>query len=145
MFRGYFLHTVDAKGRVSIPSKMRKYVTPEANSTFIMIKGTLDCIDIYPMDNWLEIEEKIRNFSMYDPEKARFVRMISQDLAEDTWDAQSRILIPSKLLKHAKIEKEVVVLGALKKIELWNPQVYDDYINQSPESFEQIAAKVMAG
>jgi MraZ protein len=145
LFRGQFLHTVDAKGRVSIPSKMRKYILSEANNTFVMVKGTVNCIDVYPLDRWLEFENKMLGFNMYEPDKARFIRTISQDLAEDTWDAQSRILIPQKLLKHAQIEKEVIILGALKKIELWNPQVYENYINLSPETFEQIAAKVMAG
>lgn len=110
-----------------------------------MVKGTVNCIDVYPLDRWLEFENKMLGFNMYEPDKARFIRTISQDLAEDTWDAQSRILIPQKLLKHAQIEKEVIILGALKKIELWNPQVYENYINLSPETFEQIAAKVMAG
>lgn len=145
MFRGYFLHTVDAKGRVSIPAKMRKHISAEANNNFVMVKGTVNCIDLYPMDQWAEFEKKMLELNMFDPEKARFIRTISQDLAEDSWDAQSRILIPQRLLKHAKIEKEIVVLGALKKIELWNPQVYEEYINQSPETFEQIASKVMAG
>ncbi|MBZ0199139.1 MAG: division/cell wall cluster transcriptional repressor MraZ [Ignavibacteriaceae bacterium] len=145
MFRGYFLHTVDAKGRFSIPAKMRKHVSAEANNNFVLVKGTVNCIDLYPLDLWSEFEAKMLQLNQFEPEKARFIRTISQDLAEDTWDSQSRILIPQKLLKHAQIEKEIVILGALTKIELWNPQVFEEYINQSPETYEQIAAKVMAG
>ena len=59
-------------------------------------------------------------------------------------DVQSRILVPSPLIEYAKIEKEVLILGALKKIEVWNPKVYEEYLLQSPQTYEEIAAKVMA-
>jgi MraZ protein len=59
-------------------------------------------------------------------------------------DGQSRILIPNALIDYAKIDKDVLILGALKKIEVWNPKVYDDYLRQSPQTYEEIAAKVMA-
>ena len=71
--------------------------------------------------------------------------MILQHANEDTMDSQARILIPNTLLNFAKIEKEVLVLGALKKIELWNPKIYEDYLNSITESYEQIASEVMQG
>lgn len=70
--------------------------------------------------------------------------MILQHATEDTIDSQARILVPQALLQYAKIDKEVLILGALKKIELWNPKVYADYLEQTPETYEQIAAEVMA-
>ncbi len=79
----------------------------------------------------------------FQPKEAKFIRMILQHASEDSFDSQSRILIPQKLLEYAKIEKEVIILGALKKIEVWNPKVYEDYLNSSQETYEDIAAKVM--
>ena len=143
MFRGQFTYSIDSKGRISIPAKLRKHVSPEANETFVMTKGTATCIDIYPLDEWQQIEQRLLKLNPFNPDDAKFIRMFSQFASEDTMDSQSRILIPHSLIEYARIEKEVLILGALKKIEVWNPVVYEDYINQSTETYEQIAAKVM--
>ncbi len=144
MFRGQFTYSIDSKGRISIPAKLRKHVSPEANDSFVMTQGTSSCIDIYPLDQWQTIEAKLLELNPFNPEEAKFTRMFLQHASEDSLDSQSRILIPQKLIEYAKIEKEVLILGALKKIEVWNPKIYEEYINETPESYENIAAKVMA-
>ncbi|MCJ7552595.1 MAG: division/cell wall cluster transcriptional repressor MraZ [Ignavibacteriaceae bacterium] len=143
MFRGQFTYSIDAKGRISIPAKLRKQISPDANDSFVMTRGVLTCIDIYPLNEWMQIEEKLLKLNQFQPDDVRFIRMITQYAIEDTMDSQSRILIPQNLIEYAKIEKEVLILGVLKKIEVWNPKIYEDYLSQSPETFEQIAAKVM--
>jgi MraZ protein len=144
MFRGQFTYSIDIKGRISIPAKLRKQMSPEANDSFVMTRGVSSCIDIYPLNEWNQIEEKLLKLNQFQPDDVRFIRMFTQYAIEDTMDSQSRILIPQNLIDYAKIEKEVLILGVLKKIEVWNPKIYEDYLDQSPESFEQIAAKVMA-
>lgn len=144
MFRGQFTYSIDAKGRISIPAKLRKQMSPEANDSFVMTRGVSSCIDIYPLNEWIQIEEKLLKLNQFQPDDVRFVRMFTQYAIEDTMDSQSRILIPQNLIDYAKIEKEVLILGVLKKIEVWNPKIYEEYLNQSPETFEQIAAKVMS-
>jgi MraZ protein len=144
MFRGQFTYSIDAKGRISIPAKLRKQMSPEANDSFVMTRGVSSCIDIYPLNEWNQIEEKLLKLNQFQPDDVRFVRMFTQYAIEDTMDSQSRILVPQNLIEYAKIEKEVLILGVLKKIEVWNPKIYEDYLSQSPETFEQIAAKVMA-
>jgi len=144
MFRGQFTYSIDAKGRISIPAKLRKQMSPEANDSFVMTRGVSSCIDIYPLNEWNQIEEKLLKLNQFQPDDVRFVRMFTQYAIEDTMDSQSRILVPQNLIDYAKIEKEVLILGVLKKIEVWNPKIYEDYLSQSPETFEQIAAKVMA-
>lgn len=143
MFRGQFTYSVDSKGRLSIPAKLRKQVAPEANDRFVMTQGTANCIDVYPMDQWEQFEKNLLALNPFIPNHARFIRMVSQNATEDTLDSQARILVPQPLLQYAKIDKEVLILGALKKIELWNPDIYAEYLNQSPVTYEQIAAEVM--
>lgn len=143
MFRGQFTYSIDAKNRISIPAKLRKQMSPEANDSFVMTRGLSSCIDIYPLNEWNLIEERLLQLNQFNPNDARFIRMFSQYAIEDTMDSQSRIVIPQNLIEYAKIENEVLILGVLKKIEIWNPKIYEDYLSQSPESFEQIAAKVM--
>lgn len=144
LFRGQYTYSVDSKGRLSIPAKLRRQLSPDANDTFVMTQGTALCIDVYPMDQWQHFEQKLIDLNPFNPQEAKFIRMILQHATEDKLDSQSRILIPPNLLDYAKIEKEVLVLGALKKIELWNPKTYKEYLEQSSETYEEIAAKVMA-
>ena len=144
MFRGNFTYSIDSKGRISIPAKLRRHVAPEANDTFMMIRGTSTCIDIYPLNEWLVLEAKLNKLNPFKPDDIRFIRTILQHVAEDTFDSQSRILIPPNLIEYAKIEKEVLILGALNKIEVWNPKIFEEYLKQSDETYEQIAAKVMS-
>ena len=144
MFIGSFKYSVDSKGRVSIPAKLRKNLTPEANDTFILTRGTAQCIDVYPMDNWKELAaNKLNQLNSFDPKEAMFIRMFLQEAAEDKLDAQSRLLIPKTLIEYAGIEKEIFILGAVKKIEFWNPEKYEAYLKENVQSYEQIANEVM--
>lgn len=81
---------------------------------------------------------------MYTRADLRFLRMMLQNNFDVEMDGQSRILIPQGLLEYAQIETEVLILGMLNKIELWNPAVYDAYLKESPKSFEEIAEEVMS-
>ncbi|MEO8399411.1 MAG: division/cell wall cluster transcriptional repressor MraZ, partial [Ignavibacteriaceae bacterium] len=131
MFRGQFFYSVDAKGRISIPAKLRKHINAESNESFVMTQGTAACIDIYPLDQWQQFEEKLLKLNPFKPDEAKFIRMILQHASEDTMDSQSRILIPQNLIEYAKIDKEVLILGALKKIEVWNPKIYKTYLKET--------------
>ena len=144
LFRGQYTYSLDSKGRVSIPAKLRRQLSPEANDSFVMTRGTDKCIDVYPMDQWHQFEQKLLDLNPFKPQEAKFIRMILQHATEDKLDVQARILIPPNLIDYAEIEKEVLVLGALKKIELWNPNLYKEYLERSSETYEGIAAKVMA-
>ncbi|MBA4251215.1 MAG: division/cell wall cluster transcriptional repressor MraZ [Chlorobiaceae bacterium] len=143
MFKGQYLHSVDSKGRVSIPAKLKKYFSPEANNIVIMIKGIDKCISVYPKNEWQIIEEQLMKLNQFDSKDQRFKRSFLQSASEDELDVQSRILIPHHLLNYAQIKDEVLILGTLKNIEFWNPKLYEEYINSSEQTFEQIAEEVM--
>lgn len=144
MFIGNFTYSIDAKGRVSIPAKLRKYVNPDANDTFVITRGTVQCIDLYPLDVWREeVAGKLNKLNSFDPQEAIFIRMFLQEASEDKLDGQSRLIIPKSLIEYSGIEKEVFILGAMQKIELWNPNVYQEYIKNANKSYEEIAQEVM--
>jgi len=145
LFNGSYLHTVDAKGRINIPARLRRNLSPEANDSFMMTRGTNACIDLYPLDEWAKTEKELGALNLYNPKAARFVRLTLQYAVDDKMDSQSRILIPQNLLQYAKIDKEILIVGMLRKIELWNPAIYDEYKDEGDESYEQLAATVMAG
>jgi len=143
VFKGQFLHAIDSKGRLSLPARLRKNVSQEADNTFVMTLGIDKCIEVYPKDQWKLIENKLLNLNFFDQREARFIRMMLQNAQEDTMDAQSRILIPQSLLDYAGITNEVLILGVLKKIELWNKDIYAGYLAGGKETFEEIASQVM--
>jgi MraZ protein len=137
------MYSVDDKGRVSLPAKLRKYVSPEANDTFIVTRGFEKCLFVYPIDEWNKLEANLRNLSSYDPQHRRFMRALLELAQESQLDSQARISIPMELREYASIQNEVRIIGTLDKIELWNPKVYEEYKNSQPESYESIAAAVM--
>lgn len=144
MFLGSFNYSIDTKGRISIPAKLRKFMDPKANDSFVMTRGTSKCIDIYPMNLWEElVNEKLKNLNSFEPNEALFLRMFLQQAAEDKLDTQARLLIPKNLIEYAQIDKDVLILGAIKRIEIWNPKIYEEYLKTSELSFEEIAKKVM--
>ena len=144
MFVGSFKYSIDSKGRIALPAKLRKYVKPEANDTFILTRNPAKCIDVFPMDYWKELaENKLAKLNHFNPQDAMFIRTFLQEAAEDNLDSQSRLLIPKNLIEYAEIKNEVFILGALQKIEIWNPDVYNAYVNENLQSYQQITQDVM--
>jgi len=144
MFLGSFNYSIDAKGRISIPARLRKFVSPEANETFVLTRGSAKCINIYPMDYWKElVASKLDRLNTFDPKDAKFMRLFLQEAAEDKFDSQSRLLVPKKLIDFAKIEKDVVILGMNRYIEVWNPILYEEYLKEIEDPYETIAKEVM--
>ncbi len=144
MFLGSFNYSIDTKGRISIPARMRKFVSSESNDTFVLTRGSSKCINIYPMDYWKElVTNKLDKLNTFDPQDAKFMRMFLREAAEDRFDSQSRLLVPKKLIDFAEIEKDVLILGMNKYIEVWNPQLYEEYLQSIEDSYEEIAKEVM--
>ena len=148
MFKGHFLHNLDSKNRISIPSKLKRFISPAAENTLVLTKGVgLDevghCIDLFPKDLFATIEENLSKLNQYNKNHARFIRVFLHSAEEQTMDGQSRVIIPPHLLDYAKIEKDVLILGSLNKIEFWNPVIYEQYEKASLDSFEDIAENVM--
>lgn len=144
MFLGSFNYSIDTKGRISIPARMRKFVSSESNDAFVLTRGSSKCINIYPMDYWKElVTNKLDKLNTFDPQDAKFMRMFLREAAEDRFDSQSRLLVPKKLIDFAEIEKDVLILGMNKYIEVWNPQLYEEYLQSIEDSYEEIAKEVM--
>jgi len=148
VFKGHYYHTLDTKNRISIPAKMRKSISDAANRTVVLTKGFVSkdlghCIDLYPKNTFALMEESLAKLNPFVQNNARYIRSILFDAEEQQWDGQYRIIIPQPLLEHARIEKEVLVMGFLHKIELWSPKVYREYEAASPEPMEKISESVM--
>lgn len=142
-FKGSDIYSVDAKGRVSIPSKMRRNISPEANSTFVVTRGLEKCLYGYPLDEWRKLEASIKALNQTSEEDRFSMRMLLQYSEELALDGQFRILIPKSLLEYAEIKKEVYIIGVLDHIELWDPLNFKRYIESMKKSYESVAESVL--
>lgn len=118
-------------------------MAPEAQETFVITRGLEGCLFVYPLDEWNRIEKKLRNLSMTQQSNRFFVRMLTSHAVEVAYDKQGRIPIPSYLAELANIEKDVLIIGALERIEIWSPKVYNEYVNGNSETFESVAEKII--
>lgn len=141
-FKGSFTYTVDSKGRINIPAKMRKNLSPEANNSFVITRGFEPCIFVYPYDEWMKREAEISKLHQTDPKHRFFTRMLLQYATDAELDGQSRIILPKELMQYAKIENDVFILGAFDRIEVWNPDEYKKYLESQQEDYLTVASTV---
>jgi MraZ protein len=138
MFRGRFEHTIDSKGRVSIPAKFRELLA-ERYDDRVMITNFDRCLVAYPYEEWKAIEEKISSLSMVKKETKAFQRFFVSAAAECPIDKLGRVLIPPTLRSYAQLEKDVVFAGMIKKFEIWRRERFLEEIQKAEENFEGMA------
>ena len=142
-FRGSYRHSIDHKGRISIPARFRRLLSGDASDTFIVLRGLETCVALYPLDEWRRMEERLRARSFHDETNRRFLRIMSLDLNEGTLDAQGRVAIPPRLLTHAQLKHEAMVNGVVDHIEIWDPTQFDEYLRNSNRSYEDMAGELL--
>jgi MraZ protein len=143
VFKGQAEYSVDSKGRVAIPAKMRSVLNPEAQNTFTITRGFEDCIFLYPLDQWKTIEEQISELNMFKSDARGFVRAIMMWADEAGLDGQGRVTIPKTLVEYAGLDDRALIIGAFDHIEIWDPDRFDAYLNEQPDDYETLAERVM--
>ena len=121
MFMGEYNHTIDAKGRLIVPSKFREKLGEE----FVVTKGLDNCLFVYPMDKWAHIEEAFRKVPLTNKKARDFVRFFFAGAASCEVDKQGRILLPPNLRSYAGLEKEIVSAGVLNRVEIWDKEKWE--------------------
>lgn len=142
-FKGTYSYSVDSKGRINIPAKLRKYVQPEADSTFVITRGYDECLYLYPLDEWEKVEREAKQLSSSHEKNRFYQRSLAENATESRLDGQFRIVIPKDLLQFAHIENDVLIIGVLDRIEVWNPEKYRAYVAAQKETFEFVAQTVL--
>ena len=138
MFIGEYQHSIDTKGRLIIPSKFRDDLGP----IFIMTKGLDNCLFVYPKNEWQILEEKLKSLPLTSRDARAFVRFFFAGATECELDKQGRILVPSNLREHSKLEKEAVIIGVSTRVEIWSKSEWDTYNEDDSLSYESIAEKM---
>ncbi|WP_205135628.1 division/cell wall cluster transcriptional repressor MraZ [Virgibacillus halotolerans] len=139
MFMGEFQHNIDTKGRIIVPSKFRD----ELGENFVVTRGLDKCLFAYPMDEWRNLELKLKKLPLTKKDARAFTRFFFSGAVECEVDKQGRINLPQPLRNYAVLEKECVVIGVSDRIEIWAIDKWEDYFNESEESFAEIAENLM--
>jgi len=144
-YQGLHRHTVDpATGRVAIPSRFRKMTSEEANGTFVITRGLEKCLCLYPLDVWKRDTGILKSLPYTRKSVRRVQRWMFGESDRLMFDDQGRIIIPKHLLEYAQIENEVLLIGLVDKIEIWNPDHYRKIMEESDVTLEQDLEEVEA-
>ena len=121
MFMSEYNHTVDAKGRLIIPSQFREILGDE----FVISKGMDGCLFVYANDDWKAFAEKLTSLPLINKEARQFARFFLAGAAQVEVDKQGRILLPASLRSFANLDKDVVLVGVGSRIEIWDKEKYE--------------------
>ena len=121
MFMGEYNHTIDAKGRLIVPSKFRETL----GDTFVVTKGLDGCLFVYDNKEWNAFEEKLKSLPLTNKEARQFARFFLAGAAEGEVDKQGRILVPNIIREFAQISRDVVLIGVASRIEIWSKERFE--------------------
>ena len=138
MFRGSFEHSVDSKGRVSVPSRFREILAERYEGKLVLTMDFDKCIMVYPLEEWERIEEKIKSLPQAQKEVKDYTRFVFSNATECELDKQGRILIPQSLREGALISKSVMVVGILNKMEIWDKGAWDTRKSQTGDKIGEV-------
>lgn len=135
---GEYEHSIDVKGRLIMPSKLKE----DIGEKFVITKGLDGCLFVYSQDEWKTFEDKLRTFPLTNKDARALIRFFLAGAMECEIDKQGRFLIPGNLREFAGLEKEVVVIGVLNKIEIWSKDKWLKYSEEENNSADEIAEKM---
>ncbi|PKR78530.1 cell division/cell wall cluster transcriptional repressor MraZ [Halalkalibacillus sediminis] len=139
MFMGEYQHNIDTKGRVIVPAKFRE----DLGQSFVITRGLDKCLFAYPLDEWKNLEEKLKKLPLTKKDARAFTRFFFSGAVDCEIDKQGRANVPSPLRSYADLEKECVVIGVSNRIEIWAKDKWEEYVKESEESFTEIAENMM--
>jgi len=140
MFRGCFEHTLDDKGRVSIPATFRKSLGLQNDDLIIVTKfiiNSFHCLDVYPLAEWEALEQELTKKQRFDEIFNKVESFYLANAQECPVDKQGRILLPPHLREYAGLDKDVMFAAALKKFRIWDKATWDRFNAESEQQFSQ--------
>ncbi len=141
MFRGRYDHTIDPKGRLSIPARYRDELAARDVMTLVLSEGD-HCVSAYPLDEWEKLEEGLRQQSSFLPERRNVVRLMIASAKECPVDRAGRTLVPPELREFAGLKKDVVIAGALEFFEIWSRDRWVDYRQSLRGGYDEMTRKL---
>lgn len=143
MFYGEYAHSLDKKGRIILPSKLREALKETFAEKCVMTKGLEACLFLYPLDEWRLLEQKVKALPLTGRDARAFSRQFLSGACECILDRQGRIFIPINLRQYAGINRDVIIIGVSSRMEIWAKDRWHEYAKQTQSSYEDIAEKLI--
>lgn len=138
-FLGSYLYQLDEKGRLSLPAAFRREA---AEQRFVLVQAYAPALQLYPESTWAEVEERLMELLRHQPEARMWVLSVLANATEVVPDAQGRILVPARLKEAAELSGSVLLVGLVNRIELWNPERFEEAVSEKAAEFERFAPQV---
>lgn len=139
MFMGEYHHTIDEKGRITIPSKLRE----ELGDEFIITKGLDGCLFVYPKEEWNNVAKKYKELP--NTKDARnYLRFFLSGAVVSEFDKQGRVNIPLPLIKYASLSKDCVIIGVNERLEIWSEDRFEKFLADNEDIISDIADNLFA-
>jgi MraZ protein len=135
MFRGSSFHTIDTKGRIIIPTRFRDVIKADGADS-VMVSRIDNCVVAYTMEKWRKLENEVLSLPKPSARMRRFRRVFIGGAFECSCDKQDRILIPSTLRAYASLDKDIVLVGALERFEIWSRENWDKEVLSLDEDMQ---------
>lgn len=146
VFLGEYEVTLDAKGRFLLPAGLKKQIPEGDGDQFVIARGFEKCLTLYPKKNWDPILAELSKVSEYKAENREFLRYFTMGATLSELDSAGRLLVPPNLKAHAGLEKDVVLVSVINKIEIWDKGKYEQFFESfTPEKYSDLAERVMGG
>jgi MraZ protein len=142
VFRGRYEHTIDAKGRTSVPARYRDALSAAGERRVVLTSALDPCLVAYAPQEWAAFEERLGRLSQFDPAVKKLRRIYVSGAVECEIDDVGRILVPPTLRDHARLKKDVLWAGAGRYAELWDKDEWQREFDTTPEDKQAIAARL---
>ncbi|PRX45294.1 division/cell wall cluster transcriptional repressor MraZ [Salegentibacter salegens] len=134
----------DAKGRLMVPSALKKQLAPMLQDGFVLKRSVFQpCLELYPMQEWNVLMRKINGLNRFKKKNNDFIRRFTAGVKMVEVDSNGRLLIPKDLVGFAGINKEIVLSSAVNIIEIWDKDKYENTIDETSDDFAELAEEVM--
>ena len=138
MLIGEYSHNLDSKGRLIIPSKFREILGDD----FVITRGLDHCLSLYPKEQWEKFSKNLGDLPFINSNARNMVRFITSGSSSNGYDKQGRVLIPGNLQKHASLKKEVILVGVLNRVEIWDKELWDNNNAEIESNMDDIARQM---
>jgi len=141
LYTGEYDCKLDAKGRLVLPAKIKSRLPETAGNQVVLMRGIEPCLVLYSVVEYKKTYSRIASLNEFNQEYRKLQRNFFRRVAEVELDGAGRMLIPKTMMKHAKLEKEVTVVGMGNRVEIWNTEMYENYLIEDNEEFSDLAQK----
>ncbi len=134
MFIGEYQHNLDTKGRITMPSKFRE----ELGNTFYITKGMDGCLFVFPEEEWIEMDKKIKGLRLSRKDARGIARLFYAGAIDVSLDKMGRVLLPGNLRKYASLNKEAIVIGVSSRVEIWDKDRWQSYNDDEDFNYDML-------